>query len=255
MVPTFITSSDVGGALRLQRRSRRLLVTWLVASAVLHLGLLAALPGFVEDHAPLEARVLDVVLLNHDTPPAVTPELPPPSTPALRPPSRQRERIPGAKQQARPPAPADESQQAGTKVPPASSDPPPVAKPPPEPPAQAAAETPRVPESAGGAARAPAAPEVTPPTFNASYLRNPPPRYPLIARRNGEQGTVTLRVLVTREGVPASVSVERTSGSGHLDNAALETVRTWRFVPARQGAQPIEAWVLVPIVFRLEGTS
>ena len=97
--------------------------------------------------------------------------------------------------------------------------------------------------------------EITPPTANAAYLRNPAPRYPLMARRRGEQGTVTLRVLVTRDGFPARVSVERTSGSGQLDSAALETVKTWRFVPARQGREPVEAWVLVPVVFRLEGTS
>ena len=66
---------------------------------------------------------------------------------------------------------------------------------------------------------------------------------------------MTLRVLVTRDGFPARVSVERTSGSGQLDSAALETVKTWRFVPARQGSEAIEAWVLVPVVFRLEGTS
>jgi protein TonB len=66
---------------------------------------------------------------------------------------------------------------------------------------------------------------------------------------------VTLRVLVTREGQPARVSIERSSGSSQLDGAALETVKTWRFVPARQGRESIEAWVLVPIVFRLEGTS
>jgi len=102
---------------------------------------------------------------------------------------------------------------------------------------------------------APHTAEITPPAFNASYLRNPAPRYPLIARRNGEQGTVTLRVLVTREGQPARVSIERSSGSSQLDGAALETVKTWRFVPARQGRESVEAWVLVPIVFRLEGTS
>ena len=101
--------------------------------------------------------------------------------------------------------------------------------------------------------REPAA--MSPPVFNVAYLRNPPPQYPLVARRNGEQGTVTLKVLVTRDGIPASVAVERTSGSSRLDEAAAETVRTWRFVPARQGTQPVEAWVLVPIVFRLEGAS
>jgi len=66
---------------------------------------------------------------------------------------------------------------------------------------------------------------------------------------------VTLRVLVTREGAPARVTVEQTSGSRHLDTAALEAVKTWRFVPARQGTEPVDAWVLVPIVFRLEDAS
>jgi protein TonB len=94
---------------------------------------------------------------------------------------------------------------------------------------------------------------VTPPSFNAAYLRNPSPRYPASARRAGMQGTVTLRVQVTREGLVARVDIEKSSGSPHLDAAALEAVKAWRFVPARQGAEPVESWVLVPIVFRLEG--
>jgi protein TonB len=94
-----------------------------------------------------------------------------------------------------------------------------------------------------------------PPARQAAYLHNPPPAYPLIARRNGEQGTVTLRVLVARDGVPANVSLERSSGYTHLDRAALATVKGWRFVPAQERGEPIEAWLLVPIVFRLEGTS
>jgi protein TonB len=96
---------------------------------------------------------------------------------------------------------------------------------------------------------------VTPTVVNAGYLRNPLPPYPLVARRNGEQGTVILRVRVTREGMPASVDIEKTSRSSRLDDAARETVRTWRFFPARQNGQPVEAWVLVPVVFKLEGTS
>ena len=95
----------------------------------------------------------------------------------------------------------------------------------------------------------------TAPSFNAAYLRNPPPRYPPIARRNGEQGTVTLRVLVTRTGEPGSVSLEKTSGSALLDAAALDTVKHWRFVPAQQNGEPVDAPVLVPIVFRLQDAS
>jgi len=96
---------------------------------------------------------------------------------------------------------------------------------------------------------------LTPPSFSAAYLRNPPPRYPLAARQANEQGTVTLRVLVTREGLPARVDVEKSSGSRHLDGAALQTVKTWRFTPARHGAEPVESWMLVPVVFRLEASS
>jgi protein TonB len=86
-------------------------------------------------------------------------------------------------------------------------------------------------------------------------LHNPSPAYPLIARRNGEQGTVTLRVLVSRDGAPASVSVERSSGHARLDRSALEAVRAWRFVPAREQGEPVEVWMLVPIAFMLQGAS
>ena len=96
---------------------------------------------------------------------------------------------------------------------------------------------------------------IVPPSFSAAYLRNPPPRYPLAARLNGEQGTVTLKVLVTRDGLPNSVALEKTSGSALLDAAALQTVRRWRFVPARVAQDPVDAWVIVPIVFRLEDAS
>jgi protein TonB len=95
----------------------------------------------------------------------------------------------------------------------------------------------------------------TPAGFNAAYLRNPAPPYPLAARHAGEQGTVTLRVLVSFDGLASRVAVEKSSGSPHLDAAALEAVKAWRFTPARRGVDAVESWMLVPIVFRLEGAS
>jgi protein TonB len=47
------------------------------------------------------------------------------------------------------------------------------------------------------------------------------------------------------------VQLKASSGSQRLDTAALETVRQWKFVPARRGDTPVEAWVLVPITFSL----
>lgn len=97
-----------------------------------------------------------------------------------------------------------------------------------------------------------AEPAATPPLFNAAYLRNPAPVYPAIARRSGDQGTVMLKVLVNPEGAPVRVELDQSSGSKPLDSAALDAVKGWRFVPARRGAQNIEGWVRVPVVFKLE---
>ena len=68
-----------------------------------------------------------------------------------------------------------------------------------------------------------------------------------------EQGRVVLRVLVSTEGLAEKVELRTSSGSSRLDQSALETVRGWKFVPARQGTSPVAAWVLVPISFSLQG--
>lgn len=112
------------------------------------------------------------------------------------------------------------------------------------------------PETKTGAVAAPRDIAVaTPPSFSATYLNNPRPNYPRLARRNGEEGTVILRVLVTRQGVPSRVDMDKSSGSTTLDTAALEAVKGWRFVPARKGNELLEDWVRVPIVFRLQDPS
>jgi protein TonB len=64
-----------------------------------------------------------------------------------------------------------------------------------------------------------------------------------------------LKVLVSRDGLPKKVDLERSSGTSALDESALRTVLNWRFVPAKRGGEPIEAWVLVPVVFRLDPTG
>lgn len=91
-----------------------------------------------------------------------------------------------------------------------------------------------------------------PPRFLAAYLNNPAPEYPPLSRKLGEEGRVVLRVLVSPEGRPSQIEVKGGSGSARLDQAAVETVRRWRFVPARLGDEAVSAWVLVPISFHLD---
>jgi protein TonB len=91
------------------------------------------------------------------------------------------------------------------------------------------------------------------PSFNAAYLNNPAPNYPSISRRLGEQGLVLLRVQVTVDGTAGSVELQTGSGSSRLDQAALEAVKKWQFVPAKRGEQSVSASVVVPVRFSIEG--
>ena len=105
------------------------------------------------------------------------------------------------------------------------------------------------PSSPGSAETAP--PAVTHARFDADYLRNPPPAYPPLSRRMGEEGQVILRVLVSPDGRPEQVDVQLSSGSSRLDQAAREAVGRWQFIAARRGNEAIGAWVRVPIIFKL----
>ncbi len=233
------------------RRHRNQLLLWCIAASVaLHTLLIAGLPPFVGEFAAPPVQVLDVVLVKTE-PAAVAAAAEP--APA-KPPKPQRP-VPPVPERRPAPAPRAEPPPAAPVAAPAPAAPVVPSEPPVQPVARSA--DPAVPGAAPRLqpqAIAPA-PPVTPPRLDATYLQNPPPRYPLVARRRGEEGTVTLRVHVRRDGVPVSVALEKTSGSSALDNAALEAVRAWRFAPARQGAEAVDAWVLVPIVFRLEGAS
>ena len=99
---------------------------------------------------------------------------------------------------------------------------------------------------------APATEPVSSARFDADYLKNPAPAYPPASRRMGEEGKVVLRVQVSAQGGALHVEVRTSSGSNRLDEAAAQTVRTWKFVPAKRGDAPVESWVLVPIIFKLE---
>jgi protein TonB len=69
----------------------------------------------------------------------------------------------------------------------------------------------------------------------------------------GEEGRVMLRVYVEASGLASKVEIRTSSGSERLDQAALEAVKRWKFVPARQGDVAIPAHVVVPISFSLRG--
>jgi protein TonB len=95
---------------------------------------------------------------------------------------------------------------------------------------------------------------VGPPLAGAhlEYEFAPPPRYSSEMMRAGLEGTVLLRVLVDIDGKPLEVSIERSSGHRELDQAARRQVLgKWRFKPAMQDGQRVQAIGMVPVDFRI----
>jgi protein TonB len=86
----------------------------------------------------------------------------------------------------------------------------------------------------------------------ADYLNNPKPNYPRISKRMSEQGEVRLKVQISAEGNVLNVALAKSSGFERLDEAAISSVKTWKFKPAKQGDAAIASWVEVPIKFILE---
>ena len=154
--------------------------------------------------------------------------------------------------------------------PPPPLEPPPLEPPPPEPPppvipvidkmpSEQAIVTPPVPPQPPAPPKpvAPPAPAPPPPSrpktisTGVEYLQAPKPEYPPFSIRRGEEGRVTLRVLVDAKGQPIQVEVQKTSGSSRLDEAARKAVLRVMFKPHIEDGRAISVYAIVPIDFNL----
>lgn len=79
---------------------------------------------------------------------------------------------------------------------------------------------------------------------------NAQPTYPVTALAGRHQGIVTVRAQVLTSGQVGEIFIKRSSGAPLLDQAAANTVRSWRFKPARRNGEPVSAWVNIPIEYR-----
>ena len=80
-------------------------------------------------------------------------------------------------------------------------------------------------------------------------LYKPAPPYPVIAREAGVQGTVVLQAMISKNGTIEDLRV--VSGPALLQQAALDTVKTWRYRPYLLNSQPVEVETTVNVVFTL----
>jgi protein TonB len=224
-------------ALRELPRDRSAILPGVIASVAIHalaLGVQAELPGlFAASEAAVSPPSRIEAVLRY--PAAIQP---PPELRTAEPPPPRRKLL------ARPVATPEPAAQV-------------IAEPEPEPdrdvdvlPAPLAPD--RAPDPAAATSAPVSQPAIEAPRFDAAYLDNPRPAYPLMARRRGQEGEVLLEVAVGADGRALRAEVLRSSGFSLLDGAAQRAVSGWRFVPARRGMVTIEATVRVPIRFRLD---
>lgn len=123
----------------------------------------------------------------------------------------------------------------------------------PVPPTQAALRNPEPPRAAA-APPAPTVPDQAPLVRGLPRFRRPPPPpvYPAQAQDRGDEGAVALRLLVGADGGTREIRLFRSSGNRLLDDAAMAAARRWEIEPASIDGRPTEAWVEVPVRFRLD---
>lgn len=219
---------------------KRLFVELLALVLLLHAWLLDVLKS--SDEALIEAKPLIMqVTLIAEQPPKTQPIAEP--QPAA-PPKPQKKPKPKAPRQSKPKPVKLEKARPAPKTVDVSS---------PKPPAPKPVSANVSPPSSNPAQRAPAKPEpFTEANYKANYGFNPKPAYPRIARNRGWQGKVLLKVQVSASGTSQNVAVHKSSGHDLLDEAAIEAVKKWRFIPARRGNTPVASSVIVPILFSLQ---
>ena len=74
------------------------------------------------------------------------------------------------------------------------------------------------------------------------------PVYPAKALKDRVRGVVVLRVLVSQNGEPLEVKVEREARQD-LTDAAVAAVKQWKFEPARKDGYRVRAYTRVRIPF------
>ncbi|MFM0321196.1 energy transducer TonB [Caballeronia glebae] len=190
---------------------------------------------------PIEAKSITAQLISETPQPAPQPvavETPPPPKPVPKP-------VP--------------KPQPTPKVKP-KIEPKPTPMPVTEAPSQIAAPAPEpTPPAPPQPAPPPAAPAIGKPSMDLAAPKNvahlscniAQPDYPAMAKRRGETGTAVIRLTVGLSGKIENATLQKSSGSSRLDDAALEAVRGSACSPYKENGEAIRASATVPFVFSL----
>jgi TonB family protein len=81
------------------------------------------------------------------------------------------------------------------------------------------------------------------------------PAYPEEARKNGIRGTVILQAIVDHTGTVTDVEVIKSEPDGYepFIKSAIDSVRQWRYEPAKRDGEPVDVYFSMRIQFALDG--
>lgn len=95
--------------------------------------------------------------------------------------------------------------------------------------------------------------ELTPDVVKPEIMSRVQPTYPPIAQQKKIEGTVILSVLVSERGEAVDARVLRgAGGQSGLNEAAIESIKKWKFRPAVKSGKRVRVWMTYPIVFKLQ---
>jgi TonB family protein len=86
---------------------------------------------------------------------------------------------------------------------------------------------------------------ITPPMV----IYKPDPAYTKEARDAKVQGVVVLHVMVAADGTVGDVKVTKPLDKG-LDESAVQTLKTWKFLPAMQAGKPVPFKLMIEVTFK-----
>lgn len=78
------------------------------------------------------------------------------------------------------------------------------------------------------------------------------PVYPMIAKRQGIEGWVKVRFLVTETGRVEKISILDAQPPNIFDHAVIQCVNAWRFKPGTVEGVPVNVWAETVVRFELE---
>jgi protein TonB len=86
--------------------------------------------------------------------------------------------------------------------------------------------------------------------MRSKIIHDPPPRYPWAAKQQRIQGTVVIDATIDQNGKIREPYILSSRGQ-LLDEAALDAIRKWQYVPSTKDGKPMAVETTISIIFSL----